>query len=220
MRNLRRAFDPTAAWRAAAHVRARRYVAALTAVAPGVLDISRRFGFLDVGRRDVDGVPWRMVAAERTGARRVLTRHEAPISIAVAASCAIPGVFAPVMVGGRRLVDGGVHSTTNADLAVSDGSALVVVVAPMCGEAADGTSTAFRRDLDREVATLRDAGRRVVVFGPSAQLQVRMGRNPLAGARSREITGRALLEAVDGLREIGPSRRVAGLARATHSSAV
>ena len=45
---------------------------------------------------------------------------------AVAASCAIPGVFPPVAVDGRRYMDGGVRSPANADLAA--GHELVVLV--------------------------------------------------------------------------------------------
>ena len=36
---------------------------------------------------------------------------------AVAASCAVPGVWPPVTIGDRRFVDGGVRSPVNADLA-------------------------------------------------------------------------------------------------------
>ncbi|HEU4839918.1 MAG TPA: patatin-like phospholipase family protein [Ilumatobacteraceae bacterium] len=219
---LRRVLDPAAAWRAAAHLRARRFSAAFAAVAPGLLEIRRRFAFLDAAA-SVGGPQWRIVAAERTGQRCVLTTSDSPLSIAVAASCAIPGVFAPVVVNGRRLVDGGVHSTTNADLASEDRSDLVIVVAPMCEQAShDRPATTFQRDLDREVALLRAAGRRVVVFRPSARLRARMGRNPLATARCREITGGAFLEAVDVLAEVGPPRRVAasGTARRGRRRAV
>jgi NTE family protein len=48
---------------------------------------------------------------------------------AVAASCAVPGVFPPVTVDGRRYIDGGVRSGTNADLAA--GASAAVVLAPM-----------------------------------------------------------------------------------------
>jgi NTE family protein len=36
---------------------------------------------------------------------------------AVAASCAVPGVYPPVTIDGRRYVDGGMRSAANADLA-------------------------------------------------------------------------------------------------------
>src|SRR5262249_12340909 len=52
-----------------------------------------------------------------------------PLASAVAASCAVPGVYPPVTIGGRRFMDGGVRSGTNADLAA--GATTVVVIAPM-----------------------------------------------------------------------------------------
>jgi hypothetical protein len=54
-----------------------------------------------------------------------------PISTAVAASSALPMVYKPVKVKGRELVDGGIMSTTNLDLAVEAGASLVVVVNPL-----------------------------------------------------------------------------------------
>ena len=48
---------------------------------------------------------------------------------AVAASCAVPTVFPPTTINGRRYVDGGVRSLANADLAT--GCDRVVVVAPV-----------------------------------------------------------------------------------------
>ena len=60
---------------------------------------------LDVGHRVVFGGA--VVAAD----------PDATVAQAVQASCAVPGYFAPVVVGGERFVDGGVHSTTNADVA-------------------------------------------------------------------------------------------------------
>jgi NTE family protein len=56
---------------------------------------------------------------------------------AVAASCAVPGVIRPVAVGDRLLVDGGVVSPTNADVALEDGEATItVIVSPMSGTGA------------------------------------------------------------------------------------
>jgi NTE family protein len=54
-----------------------------------------------------------------------------PLPAAVAASCALPGVFPPVRVGDGWFMDGGVRSVTNADLAA--GAEAVVVVAPTGG---------------------------------------------------------------------------------------
>ena len=56
---------------------------------------------------------------------------DVPISTAVRASTALPMVYEPVRVGDRDLVDGGLISTTNLDLAVEAGAKLVVVVNPL-----------------------------------------------------------------------------------------
>jgi predicted acylesterase/phospholipase RssA len=56
---------------------------------------------------------------------------DVPISTAVRASGALPMVYAPVEVKGRELIDGGVVSTTNLDIAVEAGAKLVVVINPL-----------------------------------------------------------------------------------------
>jgi NTE family protein len=48
---------------------------------------------------------------------------------AVAASCAVPGVWPPVTIDGRRYIDGGVRSVLNADLAV--GHEVMLILAPI-----------------------------------------------------------------------------------------
>jgi NTE family protein len=57
--------------------------------------------------------------------------EDMPISTAVRASTALPMVYEPVCVGDRELVDGGLISTTNLDLAVEAGARLVIVVNPL-----------------------------------------------------------------------------------------
>ena len=52
-----------------------------------------------------------------------------PLVSAVAASCAVPGVYPPVSIDGRRYVDGGMRSAANADLAA--GYDRLVVLAPI-----------------------------------------------------------------------------------------
>jgi NTE family protein len=56
---------------------------------------------------------------------------EVPISTAVRASGALPMVYAPVKVGERELIDGGMVSTTNLDIAVEAGAKLVIVINPI-----------------------------------------------------------------------------------------
>jgi NTE family protein len=71
------------------------------------------------------GVGWdgrlMVVAVELESGRRVVfgspDERQLPVSTAVEASCAIPGVFRPVRVGNRSYVDGGAWSLTNLDVA-------------------------------------------------------------------------------------------------------
>ena len=62
-----------------------------------------------------------IVAVDKGSGRRVVfggdAAPDASVADAVAASCAVPGLFAPVKIGGREYVDGGVWSPTNLDLA-------------------------------------------------------------------------------------------------------
>jgi NTE family protein len=56
---------------------------------------------------------------------------DVPISRAVAASTALPMVYKPVEIKGHHLVDGGIRSTTNVDIAVEAGAKFVIVVNPL-----------------------------------------------------------------------------------------
>jgi NTE family protein len=48
---------------------------------------------------------------------------------AVAASCAVPGIWPPVTINGRRYIDGGIASATHADLAIGYDRTLVITPA-------------------------------------------------------------------------------------------
>jgi NTE family protein len=89
---------------------------------------------------DTDGWPDKptmIVAYEVEGRRRVaFGTEEAPecgIGLAAAASSAVPMIFDPVTIDGRRYVDGGIASGTSADLLLASDEPLdlIVVVAPM-----------------------------------------------------------------------------------------
>ncbi len=72
--------------------------------------------------------------------------RDVPISTAVRASGALPMVYAPVRVHDRELIDGGIVSTTNLDLAIQAGAKLVVVINPI---------VPFVNDFSQKVNTLR-----------------------------------------------------------------
>ncbi|MFF3457762.1 patatin-like phospholipase family protein [Streptomyces sp. NPDC002730] len=92
-----------------------------------------------------------------------------PLVDAVAASCAIPGVWPPVTIDGRRWIDGGVHSTANAHLAA--GYERVVVIAPI----ASGNKVVVSPRA--QAARLAAAGARVEVITPDAAARKVFGRH-------------------------------------------
>ena len=131
-----------------------------------------------------------------TGRRTVFGRPGGPpaaLSDAVAASCAIPGFFTPVTIGGHSYVDGGVHSSTNADLMAEKDLDLVVVSAPMSAAKplTGGLDMAGRRlsriTLGREVATLRRRGTRVLVLQPTPEDRAVMGVNAMDPRRRQAV---------------------------------
>ena len=70
---------------------------------------------------------------------------DVPISRAVRASSALPMVYQPVEVKGRELIDGGIVSTTNLDIAVEAGARFIVVVNPL---------VPYVNDFSKEIPTL------------------------------------------------------------------
>ncbi len=73
-------------------------------------------------------LPFAAVATDlRTGTTVVF--RSGPVARAVHASAAIPGVFVPVTIEGRTLVDGGVTNPVPADVARSLGADVVIAVA-------------------------------------------------------------------------------------------
>src|SRR5215216_6743529 len=72
-------------------------------------------------------------ATTLTGRRTPFGRSDAPaadLADAVAASCAIPGLYHPVTIGGRRYVDGGIYSASNADILRNEDLDLVICLNP------------------------------------------------------------------------------------------
>ena len=165
---------------------------------------------------------WLVAVHRRTGRRVVFGRDELPstdVATAVAASCAIPGYFQPVVVDGEEYVDGGVHSPTNADLLLGTAPTTVIVSSPMSvaptvrGARLDlPPRLLYHRYLEREQALLRKAGAHVVAFEPTHEVLPVMGLHPLKAHRIAEIEDRSYRAACERLRSLGstvvlPARR-------------
>jgi NTE family protein len=95
---------------------------------------------------------------------------------AVAASCAVPGVWPPVEINGRRWMDGGMRSSANADLAA--GYDRIVVLAPIAG--------GFRAlpAASHQCRALTAAGHKVALITPDAAALAAIGRALLDPARA------------------------------------
>jgi NTE family protein len=143
-------------------------------------------------------------AVRRADGRRVVFGRDAtaPLGDAVAASCAIPGLFTPVRIGGASYVDGGAHSPTNADVLRTANVDTVIVLSPMSARpralqrrADHLTRLMYGRRLRAECRRLRAEGIDVHIFEPDdATLQV-MGRNALDRRRTRSVVREAFLAA-------------------------
>ena len=97
---------------------------------------------------------------------------------AVVSSCAVPGLFAPITINGRRYIDGGMRSGTNADLARGHDRVLIV---SLLGAAAatSGQNTRFipAGQLDSEIALLTESGSVVEVISADEASVQAMGMN-------------------------------------------
>lgn len=107
---------------------------------------------------------------------------------AVASSCSVPGVYPPVTLNGRRYIDGGMRSSTNADMA--SGYDLVVVVALRLGGAGGAVGERIAARLDEEIETLKDGGATVAVITPDEASIASFGVN-LMDFRRRPDAARA-----------------------------
>ncbi|MDP1820839.1 MAG: patatin-like phospholipase family protein [Acidimicrobiales bacterium] len=183
-------------------------VTAMTMLPAGEVDLLEHAAVLDAhGDQWPDGLQL-CVTRRDDGGRVVFGRGDAPrppLGAAVAASCAIPGYFAPVEIDGVEYFDGGVHSPTNADVLAKAELDLVVVVSPMSAAHGRDTSVtapwrlAAHRRLGRELQRLRRAGTGVMAFEPDRLTRSAMGLNPMAEDRAPEVIAAARREVRDRL---------------------
>jgi NTE family protein len=93
-------------------------------------------------------------------------RRDVPVSQAVQASAALPGLYRPVRIGGRDYVDGGVKKTAHVNLAIGEGASLVICINPMVPLRNDGTRRPLPGPLSgRGVAYVLDQALRIMLHG-------------------------------------------------------
>jgi NTE family protein len=157
---------------------------------------------------------WIVAMDYDTGKRIPFGRTGAPpagLSEAVMASCAIPGWYAPVEIGGRRYVDGGACSPTSVDLVIPLELDEVFVLSPMTSFDYDRPSSRiarverqFRRVVTRrlikEAVKVRKAGTAVVMLGPGAEDLEAMGANLMDARRRTPVLETSLRTSAENLR--------------------
>jgi NTE family protein len=129
-----------------------------------------------------------------SGVLRVFDAHSnVPIERALAASCAVPGMFPPVTIDGRRYTDGGVRSGTSADLAQRIEPDSVLVIAPIGGGGESRVGAAIARSMSREIAALESAGAKVklVLFDDATRAAAGASLMDPAGAPAVSLAGEA-----------------------------
>jgi NTE family protein len=168
---------------------------------------------------------WAMSVDYQTGRRVALGREDAPdtsLPDAVAASCAIPGFFRAVEIGGRRYVDGGINSASNLDVLESEHLDLVIALNPMSSLHAGAPRTlgervafavrqAAGRRLGSEAKRLRAAGAEVVLIQPTVHDLDVMGTNLMSRRRRHEVIETAVQTVTEHLHESPLGERLAEL---------
>ncbi|HEY3339350.1 MAG TPA: patatin-like phospholipase family protein [Propionicimonas sp.] len=130
----------------------------------------------------LSGLPWPanlvIVATDATSGRPAFfsAGQPADLAAAVAASCAVPGVFPAVRIDGRLHFDGGLRSPANLDIAAD--ADVLIAVAPL-----SGAVRAHRRPV-HQAAHLTRHGTRVVLIEPDLAGRVALGPDPLSPDRT------------------------------------
>jgi NTE family protein len=138
-----------------------------------------------------------IAAVDVTSGRRVLfgAADAPPCSVAeaVTASCAIPGVFAPVRIGGRDYVDGGAWSPTNMDgLQVGRGERVLCLnptgsLRPVRGSLLGVFGPVSRAVTASEALALRHRGAIVTTINPDTASVRAMGNDLMDPQRRDEV---------------------------------
>ncbi|HEX4092699.1 MAG TPA: patatin-like phospholipase family protein [Trebonia sp.] len=139
--------------------------------------------------------PTKLIAVDCDSGRLAAFDQSSGVSLidAVGASCAVPGVWPPVTIGGRRYMDGGVRSTDNADLAA--GAERITVISPMGMDSAVPTLLPLRDAL----SALSAGGATVTVIWPSQASVAAIGTNPLDPATRAPAATAGWVQGLTGL---------------------
>jgi NTE family protein len=159
---------------------------ALAARTMSEADFLRTFGSIAQGDRAwPERFACTAVDAE-SGAFKVWSSTDAiPLVRGIASSCCVPGIFPPIEIGGRRWIDGGMRSSTSADLAA--GYARVLVVAVVFGGPRDPRLALLDARLQRERAKIAGRGGASELVTPDDASLAAFGPNLMDGSRRAAV---------------------------------
>ena len=143
----------------------------------------------------------RISAVDRASGRRVMFgapgAPRARVSQAVLASCAVPWIFAPVNIGGREYVDGGVWSPTNLDAAPAGRETKILCLVPTALPGAMAPLRAFSLTaVVAETLALRHRGAEVRTVVPDDDAAAAMGSDLMDRGRVEQVLDAAYAQGV------------------------
>ena len=141
----------------------------------------------------------RIAAVDRRSGRRVMFgapgAPPADVARSVLASCAVPGLFAPVEIGGREYVDGGVWSPTNLDAAPVGAGSSILCLVPTALEGGLAPLRAFSLTaVAAETLAVRARGAEVRTLVPDAASAEAMGGNLMDARRTEAVLDAAFAQ--------------------------
>lgn len=146
---------------------------------------------------------WLIAVDDQTGERKAFGRNQAELktldlSQAVCASYGVPGWCPPVKINERTYIDGGVVSPCSADMLVDSDVDEVIMLVPMASRNPDKPFSLFKKVeryfrkgmtaiVDKEVALLEAAGKKVIRIEPTAEDLNAFGHNMMDPRRRKLV---------------------------------
>ena len=137
----------------------------------------------------------RIVAVNARNGKPTVFNRTSGVSLtdAVAASCAVPGIWPPVTIGCKRYIDGGARSHTNADFAADCSRVLVILPLEPGGRLAAA--------LAAELKGLRTRAK-VLLVKMDERGRRAMGSNPLDPSRRHAMVDAGRAQATEAAEEV------------------
>ena len=159
---------------------------------------------------------WLVAVDDQTGERKAFGRDKEEVKIldvsqAVCASYGVPGWCPPVAINNRTYIDGGVVSPCSADMLIDTDIDEIIMLVPMACSQPDKPFSWFKKIersvrkgmtaiVDKEVALLEDAGKKVIRIEPTANDLKAIGYNMMDPRRRKLVYSTSQRTSIDNVR--------------------